>query len=71
MYIKLYQYHILPENEQKLMVIQQKAGQVYRNYDVQTKLPLINSDPIIRELYKKFESLLISDIREEEYEEWL
>jgi hypothetical protein len=97
MYIKLYQYHIRPENEQKLMVIQQKAGQVYRNYDVQTKilknkkdetkwteisffeseedyqtkLPLINSDPIIRELYKKFESLLISNIREEEYEEWL
>ncbi|USK50807.1 hypothetical protein LIT38_04910 [Bacillus sp. CMF12] len=98
MYIKLYQYHIRPENEQELMLIQRKAGQIYRNYidvqtkilknnidetkwteisffkseeDYQNKLPLINSDPDIQELYKRFESLLISDIREEDYEEWL
>ncbi|MDF2038180.1 hypothetical protein P2R12_14535 [Cytobacillus oceanisediminis] len=98
MYIKLYQYHIRPENEQELMLIQRKAGQIYRNYidvqtkmlknnidetkwteisffkseeDYQNKLPLINSDPDIQELYKRFESLLISDIREENYEEWL
>ncbi|UOE56316.1 hypothetical protein [Cytobacillus oceanisediminis] len=98
MYIKLYQYHIRPENEQELMLIQRKAGQIYRNYidvqtkilknnidetkwteisffkseeDYQNKLPLINSDPDIQELYKRFESLLISGIREEDYEEWL
>lgn len=97
MYIKIYQYHIRPENEQELMLVQRKAGQIYRNYidaqtkmlknkkdetkwteisffnseeDYQNKLPLINSDPGIQELYKKFESLLISDIKEEDYEEW-
>ncbi|WP_264740231.1 hypothetical protein [Cytobacillus firmus] len=96
MYIKLYQYHIRPENEQELMLIQRKAGQIYQNYidvqtkmlknnidetkwteinffkseeDYQNKLPLINRDPGIQELYKRFESLLISDIREEDYEE--
>ncbi|MDM5227043.1 hypothetical protein QUF73_12590 [Cytobacillus sp. NJ13] len=98
MYIKLYQYHIRPENEQELMLIQRKAGQIYRNYidvqtkilknniddtkwteisffkseeDYQNKLPLINSNPDIQELYRRFESLLISDIVEEEYEDWL
>lgn len=98
MYIKLYQYHILPENEQDLMQIQRKAGQIYRNYidvqtklfknkidetkwteisffkseeDYQNKLPLINSDPDIQELFKRFESLLISGIKEEDYDEWL
>ncbi|MGY6209277.1 hypothetical protein ACXEO8_04735 [Cytobacillus firmus] len=97
MYIKIYQYHIRPENEQELMLVQRKAGKIYRNYieaqtkilknkkdetkwteisffkseeDYQSKLPLINNDPGIQELYKKFESLLISDIREEDYEEW-
>ncbi|MCS0669845.1 hypothetical protein [Cytobacillus firmus] len=98
MYIKLYQYHIHPENEQELMLIQRKAGYIYRNYldvqtkilknkidetkwteisffkseeDYQNKLPLINSNPDIQELYRRFESLLISEIREEDYEEWL
>lgn len=98
MYIKLYQYHISPENQQELLQIQRKAGEIYRNYiDVQTKilkskidetkwteisffkseedylskLPLINSGPEIQELYRRFESLLISGIREEDYEEWL
>ncbi|MBG9586140.1 hypothetical protein [Cytobacillus firmus] len=97
MYIKIYQYHIRPENEQELMLVQRKAGQIYRSYieaqtkmlknkkdetkwteisffkseeDYQNKLPLINNDPGIQELYKRFESLLISDIREEDYEEW-
>ncbi|KON89864.1 hypothetical protein AF332_25630 [Sporosarcina globispora] len=96
MYIKLYQYHIRPENEQELMLIQQEAGQIYRKYiavqtkilksridetkwtelnfyksedDYQNKLPLINMDPDIPGLYKRFQSILISDIREEDYEE--
>ncbi|RBP93060.1 hypothetical protein DFO70_106191 [Cytobacillus firmus] len=98
MHIKLYQYHIRPENEQELLLIQQKAGQIYRKYidvhtkmlknmidetkwteisffksveDYQNKLPLINSNPDIQELYRRFESLLISDIVEEDYEDWL
>ncbi|MCM3090590.1 MULTISPECIES: hypothetical protein [unclassified Cytobacillus] len=98
MCIKLYQYHISPENQQELMQIQRKAGEIYRKYiDVQTKIlksktdetkwteisffkseddylnkmPLINSDPGILELYRRFESLLISEKREEDYEEWL
>ncbi|EWG13063.1 hypothetical protein [Cytobacillus firmus] len=45
MYIKLYQYHIRPENEQELMLIQRKAVQIYRNYiDVQTKMLKNNID---------------------------
>ncbi|MGN7175764.1 hypothetical protein BK139_07010 [Paenibacillus sp. FSL R5-0490] len=98
MYIKIYQYHISPENEHELMLIQRKVGQIYQNYidiqtkilksridetkwteisffksedDYQIKLPLINSDPGIQELYRRFEALLISEIREEDYEEWL
>ncbi|OHX50348.1 hypothetical protein AADC60_05280 [Cytobacillus pseudoceanisediminis] len=98
MYIKLYQYHIRPENEQELMLLQRKACHIYRNYidvqtkmlknkidetkwteisffkseeDYQNKLPLINSNADIQELYRRFESLLISEIKEEDYEEWL
>ncbi|MBT2687468.1 hypothetical protein J7I93_04645 [Bacillus sp. ISL-47] len=96
MFVKLYEYRIRPENEQELLDIQKKAGEIYRKYtEVQTSvlkskedqskwteisyfkseeeyhnmLPLINQDDEIQELFKKFQSLLISSIKEEDYEQ--
>ncbi|WP_026583225.1 hypothetical protein [Bacillus sp. J33] len=95
MFVKIYQYHIRPENEPELLDIQKKAAKIYRNYmDVQTSIlkskeekskwteisyfkseedyhnmiPLINKNPEIQELFKRFESLLISGMKEEDYE---
>ncbi|MBS4201693.1 hypothetical protein KHA93_18990 [Bacillus sp. FJAT-49732] len=98
MFVKIYQYHIKKEKEVEYLSIQEKAGEIYKEYldfhtiylkskdsdtkwleitfyrdedDYKKSIEIINKQLEIQELFKSFQSVLVSEKNEITEEDFL